>query len=216
MMVISTSPPSLNGLIHKLRYFSFPVSPRWVSFFSWCRARCRAISPPTRMAVCQRREVRRLSLCWPSAASSQVRSILSYLVYRVSMPLITSISWRLSLDIGASAYGRDFLASSPDGQALIDVFCSVLADAPTGREWWVVVGPTHRLCSAGFSPQFSHIMLASLSLSFSAIHTVLNWRGMKLTKHTHQFQIVSTCQYTLCFFHSLILMSLYNIRYMCV
>jgi len=37
-------------------------------------------------------------------------------------------------NIGASAYGRDFLASSPDGQALMEVFCSLLADAPTGHE----------------------------------------------------------------------------------
>jgi len=41
----------------------------------------------------------------------------------------------LPTDIGASAYGRDFLASSPDGQALMEVFCSLLADAPTGHEW---------------------------------------------------------------------------------
>ena len=89
------------------------------------------------MAVCQRREVRRPSSCWPSVASSQVRNITSDLVYHVNMPLITldNFLMSISLDIGASAYGRDFLASSPDGQALIDVFCSVLADAPTGREW---------------------------------------------------------------------------------
>lgn len=37
-------------------------------------------------------------------------------------------------NIAASAYGRDFLASSGDGQALVDVLCGVLAEAPPGAE----------------------------------------------------------------------------------
>ncbi len=38
-------------------------------------------------------------------------------------------------DVAASAYGRDFLSSGEDGQALIDTLCSVISEAPTGTDW---------------------------------------------------------------------------------
>ena len=39
------------------------------------------------------------------------------------------------VDIGASAFGRDYLSSCEAGHALIDVFCSVLAETPISAQW---------------------------------------------------------------------------------
>ncbi|CAI8056247.1 Heat shock factor 2-binding protein [Geodia barretti] len=37
-------------------------------------------------------------------------------------------------NVAASAYGRNFLSTNEEGQALIDVLCTALAEAPTGAE----------------------------------------------------------------------------------
>jgi hypothetical protein len=38
-------------------------------------------------------------------------------------------------NVAASAYGRDFLSSSKEGLALVDVFCTALTEAPVAPEW---------------------------------------------------------------------------------
>ena len=55
------------------------------------------------------------------------------------VPQTNSIVCVCVLDVAASAYGRNFLSTHEEGQALIDVFCSALAEAPTGIEWYVCV-----------------------------------------------------------------------------
>ena len=43
-------------------------------------------------------------------------------------------------DMAASAYGRDYLAKKPEGQSLIDLYCTTLSEAPTGPAWYVYCG----------------------------------------------------------------------------
>ena len=38
-------------------------------------------------------------------------------------------------DIAASAYGRDYLAGCESGRVMIDMLCSVLANAPNTQSW---------------------------------------------------------------------------------
>lgn len=40
-----------------------------------------------------------------------------------------------TLDVAASAYGRDFLSSCEEGLGLVDAFCNALTEAPAGPEW---------------------------------------------------------------------------------
>ena len=42
----------------------------------------------------------------------------------------------LPLDIAASAYGRDFLSSSSEGQSLVSAMCAVLRSLPSQQQWY--------------------------------------------------------------------------------
>jgi len=37
--------------------------------------------------------------------------------------------------MAASAYGRDYLAKKPEGQSLINLYCTTLSEAPMGPAW---------------------------------------------------------------------------------
>lgn len=51
--------------------------------------------------------------------------------------LVVTRNYSIPIDIGASAFGRDYLSTNEAGHALIDVFCSILAETPISAQWLV-------------------------------------------------------------------------------
>lgn len=58
----------------------------------------------------------------------------------------------LFADIGASAFGRDYLSTNESGHTLIDVFCTVLAETPISPQWFEVISYAFNLLLAWFLP----------------------------------------------------------------
>ena len=100
--------------------------------------------------------------------------------------------------MAASAYGRDYLAKKPEGQSLINLYCTTLSEAPTGPVWF--------MCCGHMYPLYIHTMTCKCIIRNYLSFAVPSSESKHLTSRT-LYGLISI--HDISFF----LMTLYNIRY---